>query len=159
LQLRVFAVVRRRAIAGKQWRRALILQPEKVVSMIKMLVFAVAVNAVAAASFMPSRISAVGTPAVRYAPNDPLVWLNTKWLVFHTKNIPLYGRTKDGKFACTSQAEQLGARLPTLVGQGRRRYPMAAEIPRWYDPDIASSIAHGDPGITERYARHSAREL
>lgn len=41
--------------------------------------------------------------------NDPVVWVNTESNVYHAVGTPYFGRTKHGKYLCTSAAVQSGA--------------------------------------------------
>lgn len=43
------------------------------------------------------------------AAGDPVVWVNTKSKVYHLQGDPYFGKTKDGKYACTSAATAMGA--------------------------------------------------
>jgi hypothetical protein len=43
--------------------------------------------------------------------NDPVVWVNTSTHVYHKQGDPYFGKTKGGKYMCTSQATAAGARL------------------------------------------------
>jgi hypothetical protein len=45
------------------------------------------------------------------AAGDPVVWVNTKSKVYHEQGSSTYAsRTKNGKYACTSDAKKMGAR-------------------------------------------------
>jgi hypothetical protein len=50
-----------------------------------------------------------GTAPVRCSANDPTVWVNTATKVYHQKGDAYYGKTKAGKYTCTSQAKAMGA--------------------------------------------------
>ncbi len=69
-----------------------------------------ALGAVLIALALPSTAVAVGLPTVHCAPGDPVVWVNTSSNVYHLKGSSSYGKTKAGKYACTSQAKAMGAR-------------------------------------------------
>jgi hypothetical protein len=43
--------------------------------------------------------------------SDPVVWVNTSTHVYHKQGDPYFGKTKGGKYMCTSQATAAGARL------------------------------------------------
>jgi hypothetical protein len=42
--------------------------------------------------------------------NDPVVWVNTKSKIYWAQGTKYYGKTKQGGYACTSQAVAYGAR-------------------------------------------------
>ena len=42
------------------------------------------------------------------ATNDPVVWINTKSKVYHTQGDAYFGKTKAGRYACTSKAISMG---------------------------------------------------
>ncbi len=45
------------------------------------------------------------------ASGDPVVWVNTKSKVYHEQGSSTYAsHTKNGKYACTSDAQKMGAR-------------------------------------------------
>lgn len=51
--------------------------------------------------------AAAGMPACKTG--DPVVWVNTKSLVYHLQGDSYYGKTKAGKYACQSDAVAMGA--------------------------------------------------
>jgi hypothetical protein len=64
-----------------------------------------AAAAVAAPSPLP--VSTASMPAC--PESDPVVWVNTSTNVYHAIGTPYFGRTKHGKYLCTSAAVQAGA--------------------------------------------------
>jgi hypothetical protein len=51
------------------------------------------------------------------ASGDPAVWVNTKSKVFHPSNDPIYtSHTKNGQYACTSDAVKMGAHQAKMSG-------------------------------------------
>ena len=42
---------------------------------------------------------------------DPVVWVNTSTKVFHVQGDTYFGKTKAGKYACTSDAIAMGAHM------------------------------------------------
>ena len=71
----------------------------------------VALVAAFAAFALPNAAVAVTLPAVHCSPSDPVVWVNTKSKVYHAKGSALYGKTKNGKYVCTSTAVGMGAHM------------------------------------------------
>jgi hypothetical protein len=69
------------------------------------LVGALPLQARGAASPVP--MSAASMPAC--PENDPVVWVNTQSKVYHAAGTTYFGRTKHGKYLCTSAAVQSGA--------------------------------------------------
>jgi hypothetical protein len=55
----------------------------------------------------PAPMSTAATPAC--PENDPVVWVNTESKVYHAAGTTYFGRTKHGKYLCTSAAVQSGA--------------------------------------------------
>jgi hypothetical protein len=69
------------------------------------LAAALPLEARAAASPLP-----MSTAAMPACPeNDPVVWVNTESKVYHAVGTTYFGRTKHGKYLCTSAAVQSGA--------------------------------------------------
>ena len=69
------------------------------------LAAALPLEARAAASPLP-----MSTAAMPACPeNDPVVWVNTESKVYHAAGTTYFGRTKHGKYLCTSAAVQAGA--------------------------------------------------
>ncbi|MFN2460187.1 MAG: hypothetical protein ABR591_05825 [Candidatus Velthaea sp.] len=50
---------------------------------------------------------AAGMPSCKGS--DPVVWVNTKSMVYHLQGDSYYGKTKAGKYACQSDAVAMGA--------------------------------------------------
>jgi hypothetical protein len=63
--------------------------------------------AIAFAAPSPLPMSTAPMPAC--PENDPVVWVNTSSKVYHAIGTPYFGRTKQGKYLCTSAAVQAGA--------------------------------------------------
>jgi hypothetical protein len=63
--------------------------------------------AAAAAAPSPLPMSTAKMPAC--PENDPVVWVNTSSNVYHAIGTTYFGRTKHGKYLCTSAATQAGA--------------------------------------------------
>ncbi|HTJ28732.1 MAG TPA: hypothetical protein VMA36_21440 [Candidatus Limnocylindria bacterium] len=64
---------------------------------------------VSAAFAAPSPLP-MSTAAMPACPeNDPVVWVNTSSNVYHAIGTPYFGRTKQGKYLCTSEAVKAGA--------------------------------------------------
>jgi hypothetical protein len=75
----------------------------------RLLVLAAAVAAFAAPA-LPAR-AAQDLTMPSCAAGDPVVWVNTKSKVYHVQGSAVYAnRTKNGKYACTSDAQKMGAR-------------------------------------------------
>jgi hypothetical protein len=55
-----------------------------------------------------ARTFAVEVDAVRACGSDPVVWINKKNGIYHLKTSRWYGKTKDGAFACQSEADKAG---------------------------------------------------
>lgn len=60
-----------------------------------------------ASSHAPSSASGATMPSC--ATNDPVVWVNTKSKVYHSQGDAYFGKTKAGRYACTSKAISMGA--------------------------------------------------
>jgi hypothetical protein len=89
----------------------------------KLWVLTIAAGACVGLAELPRNASAVGVPIVHCAPGDPLVWLNTNTHIYHIKGSPLFGKTKAGKYACTSQARALGARAAGIYRSSVQTLP------------------------------------
>lgn len=48
---------------------------------------------------------------VHCAAGDPVVWVNLKSKAMHESGDPYYGKTKNGKFMCTSDAQAMGGHM------------------------------------------------
>lgn len=48
--------------------------------------------------------------AQQHCPRDVVVWLNLPTLVYHLKGQRWYGRTKNGAYACKTEADGVGGR-------------------------------------------------
>ncbi len=80
----------------------------KRVALILALALAAGFPAAALAKAAPT--GAAGATMVKCASGDAVVWLNTDTKVYHAAGSSLYGKTKHGKYVCTSDATKLGAR-------------------------------------------------
>lgn len=64
-------------------------------------------------------MSNAATPSgVSCASGDAVVWLNTGTKVFHLPGSSYYGKTKQGKYLCQSDALKLGAHASKREGHG-----------------------------------------
>ena len=55
-----------------------------------------------------ARTFTVEVDAVRACGNDPVVWINKKNGIYHLKTSRWYGKTREGAFACQSEADKAG---------------------------------------------------
>jgi hypothetical protein len=79
--------------------------------------------AIAFAAPSPLPMSTAPMPAC--PENDPVVWVNTSSNVYHAVGTPYFGRTKQGKYLCTSAAVQAGAH----AAKGEKGGAMTAATP------------------------------
>ena len=81
--------------------------------------------------------------------SDPLVWVNTKTNVYHTADDQYFGKTKSGKYACTSQATASGAHLAGSKGTSHATSPKTATAPDDSDSDATPQPNH------KKHKKHS----
>ena len=68
--------------------------------------------AVLASSHKDASTATGDAPMPACSKSDPIVWINTKTHVYHPQGDAYFGKTKAGKYACTSKAVALGAHAP-----------------------------------------------
>ena len=61
---------------------------------------------------------AVSAADVHCASGDPVVWLNLKKKTIHEAGDPYYGKTKNGKYLCLSDAQSMGGHLSGSAKNG-----------------------------------------
>ena len=74
------------------------------------------------------------------AVSDPVVWVNTKSNIYHTKGEKYFGTTKQGKYACTSDAVKMGARAAKASSLGKHT--------------AANPEPSETPGTTKKHKKH-----
>lgn len=75
------------------------------------------------------------------AAGDPVVWINTKSNVYHAQGDRYFGKTKNGKYACTSAAVAAGAKA---AGHGAAMHGHA----------MASAMPEATPAMTSGKHHH-----
>jgi hypothetical protein len=55
---------------------------------------------------------------LRCASGDPVVWVNLKRKTIHEAGDPYYGKTKNGKYMCMSDARSMGGHMSGAKGSG-----------------------------------------
>ncbi len=55
-----------------------------------------------------ARTFAVEADATKACGSDPVVWVNKKNGIYHLKTSRWYGKTKEGAYACKSEADKAG---------------------------------------------------
>ena len=82
-------------------------------------------------AFAPARAADATMPTC--PASDPVVWVNTSTHVYHTQSDKLFGKTKNGKYMCTSAATAAGARLsgsPKAAAAGASPKPAKVKKPK-----------------------------
>lgn len=72
--------------------------------------------------------------------SDPVVWINTKTHVYHPQGDSYFGKTKSGKYACTSKAMALGAHA--AGGKSAGKAVQNSDVPDNVAPPAAQTQKH-----------------
>lgn len=90
--------------------------------------------------------AASGAPAaVSCAAGDPVVWVNLGTKVYHLPGSSYYGKTKQGKYLCKSDADKAGDRAAKSEGAPKR----GAAAPPTAAPMTTSKKRHRKSGAEE----------
>lgn len=80
----------------------------------------------------PPATAAAAPASVACVAGDPVVWVNLSTHVYHLPGSSYYGKTKNGKYLCKSDADKAGDRVAKAEGapkRGAAAVPATAPMP------------------------------
>ncbi len=88
--------------------------------------------------------------------SDPVVWVNTKSGKYHAQGSKYFGKTKSGKYLCTSQARAQKFEAAGTRGSGstKSRSASAATPPETSDASPAAENASAAPATAGSTMKH-----